>query len=459
MTTRFPPTRVPPPRGSDLHLIAESVPHIAWIAASDGSTEYFNRWGCAYTGLPAYGQEWLSLVHPDDAERAQREWEYATRAGTLLDVECRMRRADGSFRWHAVRSLPLEAGNGEPAVKWIGTATDVDERRRLQDRLRLVESEPAERDAALEALHAAAPVGLALIDRELRLITANEALTSIDEAAPQDHLGRPAAEVMPVIWPQIAPLCRQVLESGRPALDQEIVGLTADGRQTWHVSCYPVRVDRELIGVGLVAADLTEQRRRADELRSVVMHNMAEGLYTSDGEGRFISNLNAAAERMLGWSEDELRGKPVHATIHFQRADGSPLPEEECELLQGPDRGTGRACVRRRLHAQGRLDLPRRLLRHAAAGEDDASGVVVVFRDTTEEKAEREHVQRELDALTWVGRTRDALDEGRLILYSQPIVPLAGGEPSEELLLRMVGTEKARSSGPRSSSRPRRSTG
>jgi EAL domain-containing protein (putative c-di-GMP-specific phosphodiesterase class I) len=50
-------------------------------------------------------------------------------------------------------------------------------------------------------------------------------------------------------------------------------------------------------------------------------------------------------------------------------------------------------------------------------------------------------MKQELDALSWVGRTRDAIDEGRLILYSQPIVPLAGGEPSEELLLRMVGRE------------------
>ena len=52
------------------------------------------------------------------------------------------------------------------------------------------------------------------------------------------------------------------------------------------------------------------------------MANMAEGLYTSDSEGRFTF-LNAAAERMLGWSEQELHGKPVHATIHFQHPDGS----------------------------------------------------------------------------------------------------------------------------------------
>ena len=48
-------------------------------------------------------------------------------------------------------------------------------------------------------------------------------------------------------------------------------------------------------------------------------------------------------------------------------------------------------------------------------------------------------MSRELAALTWIGRIREALDEDRLVLFSQPIVPLAGGHPSEELLLRMVG--------------------
>jgi EAL domain-containing protein (putative c-di-GMP-specific phosphodiesterase class I) len=66
---------------------------------------------------------------------------------------------------------------------------------------------------------------------------------------------------------------------------------------------------------------------------------------------------------------------------------------------------------------------------------------VIVFRDTTEERAEHDRGRRELDALTWVGRTRDALDEQRLVLYGQPIVALDGTPHSEELLLRMIGRD------------------
>jgi EAL domain-containing protein (putative c-di-GMP-specific phosphodiesterase class I) len=68
-------------------------------------------------------------------------------------------------------------------------------------------------------------------------------------------------------------------------------------------------------------------------------------------------------------------------------------------------------------------------------------GVVVAFRDATEEAREQAGVRRELAALSWIGRIRDAIDEHRLVLYSQPIVPLAGGRPSEELLLRMIGRD------------------
>jgi len=68
-------------------------------------------------------------------------------------------------------------------------------------------------------------------------------------------------------------------------------------------------------------------------------------------------------------------------------------------------------------------------------------GVVVVFRDTRLENAEEDKARRKLDALVWVGRIRDALDEDRLVLYSQPIVPLAGGPPRHELLLRIAGVD------------------
>jgi EAL domain-containing protein (putative c-di-GMP-specific phosphodiesterase class I) len=131
----------------------------------------------------------------------------------------------------------------------------------------------------------------------------------------------------------------------------------------------------------------------------------------------------------------------MHETVHFQRADGTPVPAEDCALLQV--RTEGRT-VRVDDEAFTRKDGSIFPVAYSSAPlrtTTTVSGVVVVFRDITEQKEEQVALQRELAALSWVGRIRDAIDEDRLVLYSQPIVPLTGGRPSEELLLRMIGRD------------------
>jgi two-component system NtrC family sensor kinase len=89
--------------------------------------------------------------------------------------------------------------------------------------------------------------------------------------------------------------------------------------------------------VGVVVVDITD-RLAAEEFRSVVMDTMAEGLYALDGEGR-LRMMNAAASKMLGWSEEELRGKLMHDAIHFQHADGSSFPADRCDSLRAAVEG------------------------------------------------------------------------------------------------------------------------
>ena len=90
--------------------------------------------------------------------------------------------------------------------------------------------------------------------------------------------------------------------------------------------------------------DITD-RLVAEEFRSVVMDNMAEGLYALDGEGR-LRMMNAAASKMLGWSEDKLRGKLMHDAIHFQHADGSRVSSGQVRFVEG--------CGREPRHPRGR---------------------------------------------------------------------------------------------------------
>jgi len=131
----------------------------------------------------------------------------------------------------------------------------------------------------------------------------------------------------------------------------------------------------------------------------------------------------------------------MHDIVHFQRADGTKVPAEQCSLLAVRTEGRSVRILDDAFTRKDGSIFPVAYSSAPLRSGPTPQGVVVVFRDITEEKKEQAVARRELDALTWLGRVRDAIDEDRLVLYSQPIVPLAGGRPSEELLVRMIGRD------------------
>ncbi len=307
------------------------------------------------------------------------------------------------------------------------------------DELERAEHRVTEALALLETILSSAPVGIGFVDRDLCVNRINETLAEAGTAS-ADPIGRPASLVLPSLWPQIEPMCRQVFELARAVVNVEVTVPDPDSPEAtraWLASCYPVSDRGEVIGTGIVVTDISE-RHRADAFRTTVMETMAEGLCVLDRDGR-VRLMNAAATRLLGWSEDELRGRPIHAAVHFQHADGSPLPENESELSRVREQGHPAQIADDTFTRKDGTTIPVAYSAVPLFSGTSVSGLVVVFRDTTAERAERARAQRELEAVTWIGRIRDAIDEDRLVLYAQPIVPLNGGEASMELLLRMIG--------------------
>jgi PAS domain S-box-containing protein len=373
----------------------------------------------------------IGRIHPEDRERVEQGLEAARALGTLPDVTYRITMPDGSVRSLRSFASVADEAEGRPP-RMIGSVQDVTE---LAEAVR----ESEESLTLVETLQSTAPVGFAFIDREFRIVRINQALAEVNGAPLEDQLGRTVAEVVPDVWSQMESVYRSVLDTGEAVVNLEVdreLGETGD-RRHWLASYYPVIIDEEVIGVGVVVVDITD-RKEAEYFRSAVMDTMVEGLYTLDGEGR-VTFMNSAASNILGWTEEELRGKNMHTTIHFQNADGSPHPQEECALLKVRTEGRPVRMAHDAFTRKAGTICP---VAYSSAPLMDGTrvrGVVVVFRDTTAEQAEEDRVRRELDTLAWVGRIRDAIDEDRLVLHSQPIVPLAGGQPSQELLLRMVG--------------------
>lgn len=428
---------------SVINPMLDAIPHLVWVAGPDGSTTYVNDFCVDYTGQPReanYKWRWTGLVHPDDAEQAEGRWRAAVEAGTEFLTEYRIQRHDGTFRWHGLRARPMRTPEGRIRT-WVGTATDIHDEKRFAESLQRSEREAIEMLTLLDSVDAAAPVGFKLVDDQFRVLRVNERLAAINGLPAAAHIGRTVAEVAPQLWQQLEPVYRRAL-AGQASDNIEIAGTSAEepGRQQhWLASFFPVRVDGAVVGVGSVVFDVTE-RYEAAEFRGVVMDTMAEGLYVLDASGA-LSYMNQAASRLLGWSPDELCGRKVHELVHFQRANGEPLPEEACDLYQVRMRGR---TIRNLDDAFTRRDGSIVRVAYSAAPLRAGSivdGAVVVFRDITEEAKERDSLRRELDTLAWVGRIRDAIDEDRLALFAQPIQPLTDGRPGEELLLRMMNRD------------------
>ena len=130
----------------ELRLTLDTIPTLAWRTRADGFAEYLNRPWLDYTGLSleqALGWKWQVAIHPDDQAHLLSEWQRILAAGKLDEVEARMRRFDGEYRWFLFRPAPCydEAGK---VVRWYGTNTDIEDRKQAETALRRSEAYLAE---------------------------------------------------------------------------------------------------------------------------------------------------------------------------------------------------------------------------------------------------------------------------------------------------------------------------
>lgn len=120
--------------------LTETVPEILFTNQPSGALEYASSRFYAYTGMApdaALGRGWLAAVHPDDRPRVQDSWQDSLRSGKPVDMQYRLRRFDGAYRWFMGRSIPTYDLSGR-ASRWFGALTDIHDQKRAQDSARFL---------------------------------------------------------------------------------------------------------------------------------------------------------------------------------------------------------------------------------------------------------------------------------------------------------------------------------
>src|SRR3984893_12201619 len=224
-----------------LRTIIDMVPSFLWTSLPDGSKEYLNNGWYDYTGLSleeGQGWGWKVVVHPEDLDRLVGEWLAIMDTRKPGELETRLGRPDGVYRWFLIRVVPLldEEGN---VVKWFGSNTDIEDRKRAEEKLRQDERE-------LRQITDAIPHNIVVIRPDGTRLYANRAFLEYTGVKADDvqSQGLYAQKLHPDDLERSYKQRQTGLERGEP-FESEYRLLGKDGRYRWFLGRYNPLGDQE----------------------------------------------------------------------------------------------------------------------------------------------------------------------------------------------------------------------
>jgi PAS domain S-box-containing protein len=175
----------------DLLAVLDSLPQIVWTATPAGDVDYYNQRWQDYTGMnieqsKAWG--WQPALHPDDLKTTVDRWTQSFTLCNPFEIELRLKRAsDNAYRWHVSRALPIRDAHGS-LVRWFGTCTDIEDFKRSQTEVRILNEGLAERVRRRTAQLAQANRQLAEANLSLEQAEQSDALLASIVASSDDAI-------------------------------------------------------------------------------------------------------------------------------------------------------------------------------------------------------------------------------------------------------------------------------
>ncbi len=248
---------------SEFRALAEAMPQMVWITRPDGWCIYFSRQWMDYTGLnleESLGHGWNKPFHPEDQQRSRDAWQDATTTTGTYSIECRLRRADGVYRWWLIRGVP-QCDAGGNILKWFGTCTDIHELKLAEDLVR--QSEERYRsliDNARDAIFTVATDGT--------FSSLNPAVETISGVSRTDWIGRSFASM---VHPQDLPLAVEMFQrvlKGETAPVHELRGHPSLSRPAIMEMTLTYQKDEcgKIIGALGIGRDITERKQAEQQL-------------------------------------------------------------------------------------------------------------------------------------------------------------------------------------------------
>lgn len=334
-------------------ILAEVIPQIVWITRPDGGNIYFNQKWMDYTGLTlaeSLDHGWIKPFHPEDRQLASDAWQHATVTVGEYEVKCRLRRADGIYRWWLIRGAPRRDAAGN-VTKWFGTCTDIHDLKMASQEMREIATNMA---TAQRIAHFGS---WELVTTDTKDIDAN-ALHWSDEmyriAGYEPGAIEASNELFFLLVPpeDHAPIRDAIATAIRERQPYSIVHrlIRRDGEErvlheTGEIS-FNEQTGQPAKIVG-TAHDITESRRAEHELRASelqrqqqarilqsVMKNMGDGVVVCDETGKFLL-FNPAAEEML--RTGATTSPPEKWSEHYRlyKSDGkSPFPTSDLPMVK-----------------------------------------------------------------------------------------------------------------------------
>lgn len=220
--------------------LSDVSPQVVFTADETGRIDWLNGYWRQFTGLStarSVGVGLLRAVHPDDRRGAIAAWRRATGANEAFDLELRLCRAEArAWRWFYCRAAPIRDAAGR-VTSWAGVALDFHELRQTREAL-------AEQSERLRVTYQSAPIGLCLLDPELRFLAINAILADATGASPDAHMGRTLHAMAPQTALILEAPLRRLFETGEPVVEIEVLGPPVPPpalRRVWLNSFLPVR--------------------------------------------------------------------------------------------------------------------------------------------------------------------------------------------------------------------------